>query len=109
MKTGQQRLLKEDVIIASGANTSASVDVGGGKVVGFLCPATIANTTYSVQVSWDNTTFYTVTGMESVAATVSKISSINPAYAMCTAPFVRLTGTNNETADRTFSILYEAL
>jgi hypothetical protein len=108
-KTGTERLRKKDVVILSGAAVSSAVMVGGGKVVGFLCPATIANAAYDVQTSWDNSTYYDVTGMQSVAAYVSTVSSINPAYSMACGPYVRLQGTSNESADRTFTILYEAV
>lgn len=108
-KTGVENLRKKNVVIASGAAVSESVQVGGGKVVGFLCPATIANAAYDVQTSWDDLTYYDVTGMQSVAAYVSTISSINPAYSMACGPYVRLRGSSNETADRTFTILYEAI
>jgi hypothetical protein len=108
-KTGVVKIRYKDVVIANGANVSASVEVGGGKVVGFLSPGTIANATYTIQTSWDDSTFYTVSGMQSVAAVVSTISSINPAYSMACGKFVRLTGTNNESADRTFRIIYEAI
>lgn len=108
-KTGNEKLRKKDVVIASGAAVSASVNVGGGKVVGFICPATIANAAYDVQTSWDDSTYYDVVGMQSVAAYVSTISSINPAYSMACGPYVRLQGASNETGNRTFTILYEAL
>jgi hypothetical protein len=108
-KIGVEKYAKKDVVIANGANVSESVHVGGGKVVGFLCGGTIANAAYSVQGSFDGTTFFDVTGMQAIAAYVSTMSSINPAYSLAAGSFVRLKGVNNETAARTFTIVYEVV
>lgn len=97
------------VTISSGASTSEAVNIGGGVLVGFICPATIANSAYTVQASFDGgTTFYPVSGLTSLAAAVSTMTSINPADS-AGVNYIRLKGTANETADRDFIIVYKAL
>jgi hypothetical protein len=100
---------EQDVTILTGAAVSNGVDLGGGTLVGFLCPATLDNTAFDVQVSFDNgTNFYDVDTLKSLTATVNEVTHINPADSIGMA-HVRLQGASNETTggtDRTIKLIY---
>jgi hypothetical protein len=97
---------EQDVTIANNAAVSNGVDLGGGTLVGFLCPAALTNTAFDVQVSFDNgTNFYDVDTLKSLTATVSEVTHINPADSIGMS-FVRLQGSGNEGAERTIKLIY---
>jgi hypothetical protein len=99
-------LFKTDVTILSGAAVSGAVDLAGARLVGFLTPATLTNTAFDVQASFDRgTTWVDVSSMSAISAPVSTLCAISPADSAC-ASYVRLQGSGNEGADRTITLIY---
>jgi len=99
-------LFTQNVTILSGAAVSSAVDTGGSRLVGFLTPATVTNTAFDVQASFDRgITWVDVSSMSAISAPVSTLCAINPADSAC-ANYVRLQGSGNEGADRTITLIF---
>lgn len=100
------RVTTHDLTIASGASTSSSVEIDDRLPVGLQMPSALTGTSYSVQVSYDGTTFatlYASGSAVSITHTNSAIERLVPAdFAM--AKHIRFVSDGTEGAGRTLTL-----
>jgi len=103
-----------DVVIASSGTTSTAIDIqdyndiGQMALVGIAMPGTVDAQTLQVQFSFDNSTWYTVSGA-TITHTASTYFPLNPAEYCCIPRYARLLLGGAAGAERTYTIVMRSV
>ena len=103
-----------DVVIANGGTTSTAIDfkyyndIGQMALVGIAMPGAVDAETLQVQFSFDNSTWYTVSGA-TITHTASTYFPLNPAEYCCIPRYARLLLGGAAGAERTYKIVMRSV